>query len=740
MPAIPNALEIGLRYHQSGQLQQAEQMYRQVLQVQPQHPDALHLLGVLAHQLGSTETAIACITAAIQVSPNQAAYHNSLGEVYRRLEQWQTAVRCYRQAIQLQPDYAEAHYNLGNALQAQGETVAAIASYQRALAIKPNLAPAHHNLGLLVKQQGQLTAAIAHYRQAIAVAPAYALAWNSLGMALETADQVPEAIAALQQAIALDPKYPEAHLHLGNVLKAAGETEAALASYHQALTLKPDWVEVYFTLGNYFKDQGQVDRAQSYYEQALAVEPEDGAVRWNYLLLLPVLYDTPEQIDHWRQRFHQGLQTLIQTTDLETATNRQQAWCGVDYTSNFYLQYQGKADYDLQRQYGQLVHRILATRYPQWTRPLQRQAVGRRIRVGFVSQHLREHTVAKLFGGWLPALGHREFEVFCYYTGKTADRVTAAFQRHSDTFHHIYNDFEHLCHQLQGDRLDILVFTDIGMNAESYKLGALRFAPTQCLTWGHPITSGLPTIDYYLSSDGMEPENAQEHYTETLVRLPQIGIVYAPPELPATPKKRAQLQLREDAMVYLCCQSLYKYLPQYDSIFAQIALQVPQAQFVFLASPTPGGFVTQQFQQRLHQAFADWGVDAQQFCVILPRLDGMDYLSLNLAADIFLDSLGWSGGNTTLEAIACGLPIVTCPGPWMRSRHAYAMLQVLDVTDTIAQNQQQYIEIAVRLGLDAQWREAVVAAMQQGQPQLFQNHTCGQALADFFRERARKHP
>jgi predicted O-linked N-acetylglucosamine transferase (SPINDLY family) len=258
------------------------------------------------------------------------------------------------------------------------------------------------------------------------------------------------------------------------------------------------------------------------------------------------------------------------------------------------------------------------------------------------------------------------------------------------------------------------------------------------LTWGHPITSGIPTIDYFLSSDLIEPENAEEHYSEKLIRLPNLGISYGQPILHETRKTRSDFQLDNDAIVYLSCQSLNKYLPQYDYIFAAIAQRVPQAQFVFVASHISDS-ITEKFWQRLKKAFARFELNAEQYCLILPRFKYTDYLNLNKVSDIFLDSFIWSGGLTTLKAIDCNLPIVTCPGEFMRGRQSYGILKMLGVTETIAKDEAKYIEIAVKLGLDKEWRLSIVEQIQQNQARIYDDKTCVVALEEFYQRVVHEH-
>ncbi|HEY9806466.1 MAG TPA: hypothetical protein V6D04_07855, partial [Candidatus Obscuribacterales bacterium] len=391
-------------------------------------------------------------------------------------------------------------------------------------------------------------------------------------------------------------------------------------------------------------------------------------------------------------------------------------------------------DRTLQQQYGLLVHQVMATNYPQWVqdRPMPPLSPSGKIRIGYLSDCLRQHTVGKLFLGWLRHCDRQKFEVYCYSLNREQDAIAQEIQRHSDAFHQISGDLEGMCQQILNDDLHVLTFLDIGMHPKASQIASLRLAPVQCMAWGHPVTSGLPTVDYFLSSDLMEPENGEAHYSEQLVRLPGISIAYTKPTLPELTKTRADFGLRSDAVVYLSCQSLFKYLPQYDFVFAAIAQQVPQAQFAFLAHFSPA--VTEKFRQRLQRAFAAVNLNSEDYCVLVPRQGPTGYLQLNLLADIFLDTFAWSGGNTTLEAIACNLPVVTCPGEFMRGRHAAGILQALGIPETIAANSEDYVAIAVKLVLDTAWRQQMVRRITQGHTQLYDDPSCVRALEAFYQQ------
>jgi predicted O-linked N-acetylglucosamine transferase (SPINDLY family) len=696
MSAIAELFEAAVQLHRTGQLPQALQRYQEVLQQQPQHAGALNLIGVVACQMGNLTEGIAA----------------------------------YQQALAVQPNFADAHYNLALALQLVGRGEAAIVHYQSALALQAHNPEAHNNLGNLLAQRGNLEVARHHYRQALRLRPDYASAEIGLGRLLAQQGRTELAIAHFQRAIQLQPNQVGAYHALAQVLNQQGRMDEALPYLQTAVRIQPH-PQIYYALAKTLEEQGNVEAAIGQFQATLQQLPNCPEAFWHQQLLLPILYDTPEQIAPYRQRFCRGLNHLIHQIDLTTPAGRQSALTGLGSRTNFYLAYQGLNDRGLQRKYGQLLHRIMAANFPQWAQPFPLPALHNgKIRIGYLSAHLMAHSAGAWARGWIRERDRDRFEVYCYHIGEPADWMTQEFQSISDRFRHIPGKLEAICQQVLADQLHILIFTDIGMDPQTSQLAGLRLAPVQCTAWGHPVTSGIPTIDYYLSSDLMEPENAQQHYTEQLIRLPQIGICYAQPSSPSVVRSRTEFGLRQDATLYLSFQSPYKYLPQFDCVFAQIAQRVPQAQFLFLRHHS--ACVVERFQRRMQCAFAKLGLNSTNYCLFLPKLDRDRFWSLNQVCDVALDALEWSGGNSTLEAIAFGLPVVTLAGQFMRGRHSTAMLQRSGVTETIAHTPAEYVEIAARLGLDLDWRRSISARLQAGHDRLYDDRECVRALEAFF--------
>ena len=263
------AIEVALRHHVAGQLGQAEAIYRQVLEREPNNPNALHLLGMLAHQTGHHEAAVALISQAIGINPSASQYHNNLGEVCRAMGRFNEAVACYARAISLKPDYAEAHFNLGNALRDAGRTEEAIAAFGKAIELKPDQPQSYNNLGSALEVQGRFDEAIAAYREANRLQPDGPEVLHNLANALRGKGLIEEAVATYRKAIILRPDFAEAYNNLGLMLREGGRPEEAMAAFIQAINIRPDFVEAHNNLGVMLREAGRLDKAILAFRAAL---------------------------------------------------------------------------------------------------------------------------------------------------------------------------------------------------------------------------------------------------------------------------------------------------------------------------------------------------------------------------------------------------------------------------------------------------------------------------------------
>lgn len=618
----------------------------------------------------------------------QAVRHHQAG-------QWPQAVSLYQQVLQAQPTHPEALHLLGVCQQQQGSLDDAIALIRQALAHQPWFPDAHFNLGIVLKQAGQLAEAKTHLQ------------------------------------LALEQGGPDAEVlyQLGLVLRQQGDLEAALVPLGQALELQPDFADAAYTLAILLRDCGREEEAAELFYQLWQADPADLAAALGWCVSqLPLLYASADQVSVARERYRQALQQVKGRwehlpRDPETL---ERAAAGIGSVQPFFLPYQGQNDRDLQQLYGSLVRDVMAARYPQPSVLWQRHPG--RVRVGIVSGLFRDHSVWKILTrGWVEALDRAQVALYGFHTSVIQDEVTCSLPPRFEHFVVGSRSIEEWQAAIREAQLDVLLYPEVGIDPVCAQLAALRLAPVQAMAWGHPQTSGLPTIDVFLSSELMEPPDGAGHYTEQLLPLPGIGTYYIPLEVDPAPVDWQAWGVDPDRVLYLCAQSLFKYLPQYDEVFPRIAREVGKCQFLFLRGRLSQG-IRERFWQRLRRAFQAYDLAAEEYVVLLPELSPAEYAAYNALGDIYLDSLGWSGGNTTLEALPHGLPIVTLPGSLMRGRHTYAILQQMGILDTIAHTLDEYVQIASQLGLDPEWREQMGQQVKRRQERVYRDRTPIRAL------------
>lgn len=294
MPTVSEALAIALQFHRAGQLQQAEQIYRQVIEVQPDHAPAYNQLGDVLIDQGKLDAAVACYGRALELKPDFAGAHNNLGNALKQQGKLDEAVACYRRALQLQPVSAVAHNNLGAALRNQGKLEDAIDCYRRAIALQPAFAEAHSNLGEVIHEQGALQQAADCYRRALELKPQWVAAAHGLGDVLKAQGRLDEAVACYRRALELQPASAVTLNGLGNALRELERTQEAIACYRRALEMQPTFAEAHHNWGLALKEAGELEPALACFRRALELRPDYAHAHTNHAMALLLAGD-------WRQ-------------------------------------------------------------------------------------------------------------------------------------------------------------------------------------------------------------------------------------------------------------------------------------------------------------------------------------------------------------------------------------------------------------------------------------------------------
>ncbi|OQX65678.1 MAG: hypothetical protein B5M55_03445 [Desulfococcus sp. 4484_242] len=549
-----------------------------------------------------------------------------------------------------------------------------------------------------------------------------------LGVVLLEAGRYAEAESVLAEAAAGTPSNSVWLMNHGNALRALGREDEAARRFREALSADPNLAEAAVNLGDLLHGQGLWREADEAWARAEALRPGKAVIQWKRLFApLPAAPASEEEIEACRMEFKQRLETFARhiPSDFSLET--------VGHAQPFLLAYQGRDDNALMRLYGGLVEEAARRTLPQYLQPIPRLLErGERMRVGFASAFFCSHSVWKIpLAGWIQGLDRARFEVFCYHLGVRSDEITDQAAAGVDHFKRGPKPLSKWADMIAGDRLHALIYPEIGMDGLTIQLAALRLAPVQAVGLGHPQTTGLSTVDAFLSSELMKPDRPEESYGERIVPLPGIGVAYRPrPTCPRVASRRG-LGADEETVLFWCCHYISKYEPRHDILYPLIARELPRARFLFLG-PVRGKAGFEILHRRLHAAFAGHGLDFDRYVQILPRMSTEQFDAVSRACDFFLDNPGWSGFNSALECLAVGLPVLTCRGGTVRSNHAAAVLERIGLADLVACNMEDLARMAVRLGKDPGARADLSARIARGLPRLYEDQEPVRALEEWL--------
>jgi predicted O-linked N-acetylglucosamine transferase (SPINDLY family) len=712
-------LAAALRDHESGRLQQAKCGYLNILEDDPNHTDALHLLGLIMVGEGAPYEGAGLIERAIELSPGCAPHHNSLATAYRMMGQTEAALSEYQTACALRPDSAEIHNNLATTLRDLERNEEAVTHYRMAAKLRPDMAQVWYNLANCLADCGYPAEAEGSYRQALALDSHYVDALGNFGRWLMLRGRWLDAKTQLERAVQLAPSSSSIWHNLGITLAELRQPMDAESCYRHAVQQDPRNTDARLALGWLLFNDGRTDEAISTHQQAVALDPANETANLAWCMAhLPLSYACDADMEHRRRSYIAALTKLVGSD--RRWESRQSSEDAVGSAQPFFLPYQGEDDRPLQISYGRWAVKAVSVGTPP-IRQSKRRARAKRIRLGLVSGFFCDHTIYKLFlEGWLAELDRDRFEIIGFHTGREEDARTVRAEGQCDVFAKGLASPHAWARAIADHSPDVLLYPEVGMDPVAGYLAAMRLAPLQCVTWGHPNTTGLSTIDWFLSSELMEPFDGDEFYSERLVRLPNLSTCYLPDPVSEIAPDGSSPQLRTDVPIFWSGQVAFKYNPRLDCIFPRIAQIVGPCQFAFIAyAKSPR--VTQAFRERLQAAFSAFGLDAEEYCVFLPPMTQDAFLASIAAADVVLDTIGWSGGRSTLDGLATNPVIVTWPGRFMRARHTAAILQRAGCPDTIVHSLDDYVMLAATLAISINRRLAVRTTVARGKARVYRD-------------------
>jgi predicted O-linked N-acetylglucosamine transferase (SPINDLY family) len=670
---------------------------RKALGLDPQSYDVLNSLGVALRERGMLAEATECFRRAVNLQPSSIVSQFNFGDTLRMLGRFAEAESVLRVLLQQNPALVDAMVSLADALIGQGHLAEAEALTRDALLRAPDSALAHFCLGNVLRSASRLDEARASFERAVIAAPQFAAAHDNLGSVLQQLNQVVPAERAHREAIRLAPGDVNAYINLGGLHADANRFAEAENCYANASLLDPGNLKILDRLAHALRELGRPGEARACYEKILAIDPARLTARLGSAVLeLPLVTSSVEEANAVVARFVAALD-VIDALPHDCAAPRIQQEDIAGISLPFLLAYRKGNHRSALSQYGDLLARCLEPDVPPFV------PARKKTRLLIITQHVRRHSVWDIvLRGLLVHIDREQFEIVLYHLDAKEDDETAF----AKTLVDIWRDRQSIStvdgwlSSAKADQPDVILYPELGMSSITACLAAHRLAPLQVAGWGHPVTSGLATIDCFFSGELLEPEGADAHYREKLVRLPGTGCCTERPQVEAekSPEIEALLAERHGPRFVIAQRSI-KLDPSDDAVFARLAKRVGDCTFFVFRDPI-APWATELVIKRLRRAFAAEGVSVSSRLVQLPWLSEAEFLSFLDQCDVFLDCPNFSGYTTAWQALNSGLPIVTLEGECLRQRLAAGLLRQVGLPETIAQSPDEYILIAERLARD----------------------------------------
>lgn len=661
-----------------------------------------------------------------QPSPVQDALFHYSGYWAYLSGHYTEAIEWFNQAIKTPSSYyPESLYYLGLAYYQAGFNTEAIETFTQALNHVSNEKQANNDtfvgningmLGLVYNTCGSNDLAKQHLTLATQKCPNDPIFWRNLGAYYERMFEYKRAKGAFTQGLNLDKTQI-------TLIESLARIEANLDNWNESQALYKQLLQ-------------QAPSLHTYLEAATQ---------------LPYIYQSSKHLHQHRSHYcSQLLDLLEQPIDIPV----KQARMDLDqlYQSPiFALPYQGQDDRDIVQAMGQLLTKWMqidvipspvvnssSKALPRITEP---------IRLGFISRYLKpNYTVGKLYLNLIKNLPQHQFEIVLIHieTFFNPNEHQQWTKHENVTIGHVPSNQSDIAVDLiKQAKLDIAFYPDAITDAASYLIATHRLAPIQCTSWGHPLTSGLPNMDYYISSHLIEADNAQEHYTESLVLMDNLPVMYEPKELTKTPSNtyqslRAVCKLPESSRVYYCPQSLFKLHPDFDEIVKTILTQDTQGHVIFIDDINPHA------KDRLLTRFKTT-LKHELMCRvhIAPRCSSDDFLSHLHEATVLLDPIHFGSGNTAFEALSVGTPIITWPSVFMRGRITQGCYHAMG-NDTlnsalIAKSREDYVKKAIAVASQPTLRTELSALITKYSQILWNNPKVVDEFTELFTQLYYRH-
>jgi FkbM family methyltransferase len=643
-------------------LQLAAKWYLRALNIQPQLAKSHYNLGLVYEQDDEWEKAIDHYTHAITINGNYTKAYYRLGLIFKRQQQFTQAIEQFSQVLHLEPKHQGAKFNLALLWQ-QGEGADFIQNLleETELELLPHLAEEINEIGVILVRERKWEQAKVYFKSVIDLDPDCVLAHYNLGCVFQGQHRYPEAITSYLRSLKIDANYIDSLKNLGYVYYKNGQADLAQECFQKILQLNPNHSETYELLGFIAGEQGKLSECISLLNESLKINPNNPKLHSCFLFNLSSLISfTPQEI-------------------LDSA----QLW------------YQ---------------QQVVSQWLPTLTTHSQDKTPHRRLRIGYISPDFRRHSVSSFIKPVFQHHDRTQVEVFCYGEVNEPDAITEEIIDICDGWRSTVglSDLQ-VAELIQTDRIDIIV--DLAGHTANNRMMVLGMkpAPIQTTYLGYFATTGLPTIDYWITDQVLHPHDTGEKTSETIWRLPRCYVGYEPlknaPEITELPSKKTGI------FTFSSFNNLRKLTPETFALWIEILKAVPNSRLV-LKCPTSDVF-SPLIAERIQTPFVEQGIDPQRIFLYGGFATDEDHLNLYNQVDLHLDSIPYTGCTTTCEALWMGVPTLTLAGTRKMERMSASILHSVGLDDCIAHSAVEYVQKAIAFAQNLDYLQSLRLTMRE---------------------------
>lgn len=668
---------------------QAEVFITEIIKHYPNDSEANHLSGLVKNAQGKLDEAINFIQRAISLNPTSAVYYTNLGEVFNRKGLKEEAIRSLEKSISINPDFAGAKYNLANILKSLGRTNEAIQYYQESIDLDPNNFQAFYNLGNTLYELGNIDGAITCYKNSSVI----------------------------------NNTFEEAFFNLANCLFQIKKIDECLVYAKEALRINPENTAILKLCAVAYEEISKPDEALRYYNSALKLEQNNMGLKLHVESLTSWINLSNYEIEEYRNKIKKVYNIFINENIKLTISDLSE-----NPNPASVLIYQGKNNKDIKELYSNIIRTSFESSISNYS-----YQKNEKIRLGFVVTKSNEGIFTKFTKGLINNLSNNDFELIIFADLIEAQKnIVPNLTNKQVKLINLPSKLSEMIPTIKNWNCDIIYHWEVGTDNANYFLPYFKLAPVQFTSLGWPETTGIKEIDYFISSELLEIESAQEnHYTEKLVKLKNLPFNIEKANVKEL-KDKSYFGFSNKFNYYVCIQNLRKFHVDFEKVVADILRKDTKGYLVLVEDKYEN--VTDLVRNRIKTLHPD----IYSRVMFFNKLNYQDYLSLINNADVLLDTFYFGGANTTYEAMQLGVPVVTLPWELQRGRFTYGAYKKMDIYDCVAKDIDDYKEIAIKIANSKEIRTYISQKIKSRSDILFNDITIVDELSSLFKSWVKK--